>query len=164
MSATSQHQPHLDPVVRAQLVAEFRERWTRAGRAGPVQHILGNMSQAHGVPLGMLKDIARTVRAEYQPPTRPPRAALPRLVRGAAPWAVVDGSNLAWAPTTDEGRPRLDNLALVRTSLAERGYQGWLMVEQDTAWEPPSEAAAIGRRVLDATLRWMAAPTGAEIA
>jgi len=30
------------------------------------------------------------------------------------------------------------------------------MVEQDTSWEPPSEAAAIGRRVLDAALRWMA--------
>lgn len=38
--------------------------------------------------------------------------------------------------------------------LAARDYRGWLMVEQDTAWEPPSEAAAIGRRVLDAALRW----------
>jgi inosose dehydratase len=32
--------------------------------------------------------------------------------------------------------------------LAARGYRGWLMVEQDTTWLPPSEAAAIGRRVL----------------
>jgi uncharacterized coiled-coil DUF342 family protein len=87
------------------------------------------MSQAHGVPLRMLKDIARTVRAEYQQPTRPPRAALPRPVSGAAPLAVVDGSNLAWARTTDDGRPRLDNLALVRTSLAERGYQALVVVD-----------------------------------
>ena len=129
MSATSQHQPHLDPALRAQLVAEFRERWTRAGQAGPVQHILGNMSQAHGVPLGVLKDIARTVRAEHQQAPRAPRAAVPRPVSGAAPLAVVDGSNLAWARTTDDGRPRLDNLALVRTSLAERGYQALIVVD-----------------------------------
>ncbi len=33
-------------------------------------------------------------------------------------------------------------------ALAENGYGGWLMVEQDSSWSPPSEAAAIGRRVL----------------
>lgn len=38
-------------------------------------------------------------------------------------------------------------------ALAERDYDGWLMVEQDSCWGPPSEAAAIGRRVLAAELR-----------
>lgn len=37
--------------------------------------------------------------------------------------------------------------------LAERRYTGWLMVEQDSSWGPPSEAAAIGRRVLANALR-----------
>jgi sugar phosphate isomerase/epimerase len=37
--------------------------------------------------------------------------------------------------------------------LAERHYAGWLMVEQDSCWGPPSESAAIGRRVLAAALR-----------
>jgi inosose dehydratase len=37
--------------------------------------------------------------------------------------------------------------------LAERRYDGWLMVEQDSSWSPPAEAAAIGRRVLAAALR-----------
>ncbi|MDQ3127315.1 MAG: sugar phosphate isomerase/epimerase [Chloroflexota bacterium] len=37
--------------------------------------------------------------------------------------------------------------------LAERGYSGWLMVEQDSGWPPPAESAAIGRRVLAAALR-----------
>jgi inosose dehydratase len=37
--------------------------------------------------------------------------------------------------------------------LIERGYSGWLMVEQDSCWGPPSESAAIGRRVLGAALR-----------
>jgi inosose dehydratase len=40
--------------------------------------------------------------------------------------------------------------------LAEGGYRGWLMVEQDSSWPPPSESAAIGRRVLGAALRRLA--------
>jgi len=49
-------------------------------------------------------------------------------------------------------------LPSVVAALASLHYGGWLMVEQDSSWEPPSEAAAIGRRVLDAVLRWMPAP------
>ena len=37
--------------------------------------------------------------------------------------------------------------------LAERRYSGWLMVEQDSGWPSPAESAAIGRRVLAASLR-----------
>ena len=49
--------------------------------------------------------------------------------------------------------------------LAERRYDGWLMVEQDSGWPPPAESAAIGRRVLAAALRRLdagqpATPTG----
>jgi inosose dehydratase len=41
----------------------------------------------------------------------------------------------------------------VLAALVERDYRGWLMVEQDSAWGPPSEAAAISRRVLASALR-----------
>jgi inosose dehydratase len=41
--------------------------------------------------------------------------------------------------------------------LAARDYDGWLMVEQDSSWGPPSEAAAIGRRVLAGALRTLGA-------
>jgi inosose dehydratase len=37
--------------------------------------------------------------------------------------------------------------------LAARDYDGWLMIEQDSCWGPPSESAAIGRRVLADALR-----------
>jgi inosose dehydratase len=37
--------------------------------------------------------------------------------------------------------------------LAERRYDGWLIVEQDSGWSPPAESAAIGRRVLAAAIR-----------
>ena len=50
----------------------------------------------------------------------------------------------------------------VIAALAELDYAGWLIVEQDTTWAPPSESAAIGRRVLASALRRLgtAGPTG----
>ena len=41
----------------------------------------------------------------------------------------------------------------VINALERRDYDGWLMIEQDRSFGPPSESAAIGRRVLAATLR-----------
>ena len=43
--------------------------------------------------------------------------------------------------------------------LADRQYSGWLMVEQDSGWAPPSESAAIGRRVVAAALRRVSGST-----
>ncbi len=48
---------------------------------------------------------------------------------------------------TELGAGVLDLVGCLR-ALAGRGYEGWLMIEQDSSWPPPSEAAAIGRRVL----------------
>jgi inosose dehydratase len=53
---------------------------------------------------------------------------------------------------TELGSGVLD-LAGVLDALAEQDYRGWLMVEQDTTWKPPSESAAIGRSVLGFALR-----------
>jgi inosose dehydratase len=53
---------------------------------------------------------------------------------------------------TELGAGALD-LDGVLAALAERRYDGWLMVEQDSCWGPPAESAAIGRRVLAAALR-----------
>jgi inosose dehydratase len=44
-------------------------------------------------------------------------------------------------------------VAAILDALADRDYAGWLMIEQDTTWAPPSESAAIGRRVLEFALR-----------
>ncbi len=40
------------------------------------------------------------------------------------------------------------DLAGVLRALDRVDYEGWLMVEQDSSWEPPAEASAISRRVL----------------
>lgn len=45
------------------------------------------------------------------------------------------------------------DLDAILDALADRGYAGWLMLEQDTTWRPPSESAAISRRVLDYAIR-----------
>jgi inosose dehydratase len=60
---------------------------------------------------------------------------------------------------TELGAGALDLLGCLRV-LARRGYEGWLMVEQDSSWSPPSEAAAIGRRVLAQGLAIVGAEVG----
>ena len=53
---------------------------------------------------------------------------------------------------TELGNGALD-LDGVVGALDAIGFGGWLMVEQDSSWLPPSEAAAIGYRVLEFALR-----------
>ncbi|MEP7082483.1 MAG: sugar phosphate isomerase/epimerase [Chloroflexota bacterium] len=55
---------------------------------------------------------------------------------------------------TELGNGILD-LAGVLRALDGIGYSGWLMVEQDSTWLEPSEAAAVGGRVLRYALREM---------
>ena len=43
----------------------------------------------------------------------------------------------------------LDTAAGVLRALDRIGYDGWLMVEQDSSWLPPAEAAMVGRRVVE---------------
>jgi len=57
---------------------------------------------------------------------------------------------------TELGSGSLDLMGILRV-LEAREYAGWLMVEQDSSWPPPSEAAAIGRRVLAHALRMVGA-------
>jgi inosose dehydratase len=57
---------------------------------------------------------------------------------------------------TEPGNGALD-LDGVVGGLDRIGFSGWLMVEQDSSWLPPSEAAAIGNRVLRYALRRRAA-------
>jgi inosose dehydratase len=60
---------------------------------------------------------------------------------------------------TELGAGILDLDGVLRL-LVERDYAGWLIVEQDWGWHPPSESAAIGRRVLGTALRRLGtAPT-----
>lgn len=55
---------------------------------------------------------------------------------------------------TELGNGALD-LHGVLATLDALDYAGWLMVEQDSSWLPPAEAAAVGGRVLRYALREM---------
>ncbi len=72
----------------------------------------------------------------------------PTVLGRMASGEIVDfGGAVRARVFTELGSGSLDLLGCIRV-LAARGYEGWLMVEQDSSWPPPSEAAAIGRRVL----------------
>ncbi len=75
-------------------------------------------------------------------------------VHGQLREGAIDGFDAATRVRifTELGSGSLDLMAILRV-LETRGYAGWLMVEQDSSWPPPSEAAAIGRRVLAHALR-----------
>jgi len=53
---------------------------------------------------------------------------------------------------TELGSGELD-LPSVLAALDRREYRGWLLVEHDTTWRPPSESAAISRAIVDFVLR-----------
>jgi inosose dehydratase len=53
---------------------------------------------------------------------------------------------------TELGSGELD-VQGVLAALAAEGYRGWIMLEQDSTWRPPSESAAISRAILDFSLR-----------
>jgi hypothetical protein len=66
------------------------------------------------------------------------------LIRQGVPYAPGIPRHGCWSLTDVDIRSCV-------TVLADRGYAGSLMVEQDS-WAPPSETAAIGRRALSAML------------
>ena len=53
---------------------------------------------------------------------------------------------------TEVGSGSLDVSGVLAT-LAGRDYRGWLIVEQDTSWHPPSESAAMSYGVVTFVLR-----------
>lgn len=76
-------------------------------------------------------------------------AVLTRLQAGAL---VGLGHGIRERVFTELGAGMLDIDGVI-AALAELDYAGWLIVEQDTTWAPPSESAAIGRRMLASALR-----------
>jgi inosose dehydratase len=102
----------------------------------------GHYTVGGGDPVAALRAMGERVRHLHLKDVDP--AVLARLRSGALQGF---GAAIRERIFTELGSGILD-LDGVLAQLAARGYRGWLMVEQDTTWLPPSEAAAIGRRVL----------------
>ena len=108
---------------------------------------VGHYTVGGGNPVEALKTFGERVRHVHLKDVDPGVHA--QLREGA-----LDGFNAATRLRvfTELGSGSLDLMGILRV-LDARGYAGWLMVEQDSSWQPPSEAAAIGRRVLAHALR-----------
>jgi len=78
-------------------------------------------------------------------------------VKAAMATGEVDGflAGLRNRVFCESGRGLLDVRGILET-LHRMDYAGWVMVEQDTTWRPPSESAAMSRAVVDLILRELA--------
>ncbi len=119
---------------------------TRAGLCLDVGHYL----VGGGDPVAAIERYASLVRHVHVKDVDP--AVLERLRAGE-----IDGFGGAVRERifTEAGNGALDLVGMVR-ALERIGYGGWLMVEQDSTWLRPEEAAAIGIRVLRHTIRALA--------
>ncbi len=108
---------------------------------------VGHYLVGGGDPVGALRALGPRVTHVHLKDVDP--SVLARLRSG-----VLDDFNGAVRARlfTELGAGILD-LPGVLEVLVERDYDGWLMIEQDSSWGPPSESAAIGRRVLAEALR-----------
>ena len=108
---------------------------------------VGHWLVGGGDPVAALRDFGERVTHVHLKDVDP--TVLARLRRGE-----LGGFTEAMRARlfTELGTGVLD-LDACLSALAERDYGGWLMVEQDSGWPPPSESAAIGRRVLAAAIR-----------
>lgn len=116
---------------------------TRAGLCLDVGHYL----VGGGEPARAIRAFAPLIRHVHLKDVDP--AVLARLRSGE-----IDGFGAAVHARifTELGNGALD-LAGVLETLDGIGYTGWLMVEQDSSWLAPAEAAAVSGRVLRYALR-----------
>jgi inosose dehydratase len=104
---------------------------------------VGHYTVGGGDPIVAVRELGPRVRHVHLKDVA--REPLARLRSGATPGFLAA---LRERIFTELGTGMLD-VDAVLGALAATGYRGWLMIEQDTSWRPPSESAAIGRAVLD---------------
>lgn len=112
---------------------------------------VGHLIVGGGDPVGALARFGDRVRHLHLKDVDP--AGLERLRAGQHDRL---GSAVLEGLFTELGAGLLDLDGVLR-QLVEQDYAGWLIVEQDWSPGPPSESAAIGRRVLGAALRRLGA-------
>jgi inosose dehydratase len=108
---------------------------------------VGHITVGGGDPVAALASLGERVTHVHLKDVDP--AVLARLRSGEL---AGFGAAIRERLFTELGAGILDLDGII-AALAARDYDGWLMVEQDSAWGPPSESAAIGRRVLATALR-----------
>jgi inosose dehydratase len=119
---------------------------TDPGRVGFCLDV-GHYTVGGGDPVSAIGELGERVRHVHL------KDVDPSVLAGLRDGSIADFEAAIRARLfTELGNGSLD-LAGVIDALDARGYDGWLMVEQDSSWLAPSEAAAVGRRVLEFALR-----------
>jgi inosose dehydratase len=113
---------------------------------------VGHYLVGGGDPVRALRDLGERVTHVHLKDVDP--VVLDRLRTGAL-GGFGDAIRARLFTELGAGPVDLDGIVGV---LVDRGYDGWLMIEQDSGWGPPSESAAIGRRVLAEALRRAGSP------
>ena len=139
--------PHGGTFIETPAEVERLVASTDPGRMGICLDV-GHYLVGGGDPVTAIRALGERVTHLHLKDVDP--AVLTRLQAGA----LIEGLGHAIRERvfTELGAGILD-LDGVVAALADLDYAGWLIVEQDTTWAPPSESAAIGRRVLASTLR-----------
>jgi inosose dehydratase len=138
--------PHAGPYIETPAEVDRLVAVTDAARVGICLDV-GHFLTGGGDPVATLRRLGERVTHVHLKDVDP--LVLARLRSGElGGFGAAVRSRLF----TELGSGSLDLLGCLRV-LAEREYTGWLMVEQDSSWQPPAEAAAIGRRVLAHALR-----------
>jgi inosose dehydratase len=110
----------------------------------------GHFLLAAGDPVAVITQYGARVRHVHLKDVDP--AVVGRMQAGALE-GFLDG--LRQRVFTEIGMGELDLLGVL-TELARRDYAGWLVVEHDTTWRPPSESAAMSYAVLQFALTELA--------
>jgi inosose dehydratase len=108
---------------------------------------VGHLQLAGGDPVATIDRYGQRVKHVHLKDVDPDVAA--RMRSGATADFLA---GLRERVFTELGSGELD-LPAVLAALARFDYRGWLVVEQDTTWRPPSESAAIARAILDLAIR-----------
>jgi inosose dehydratase len=146
--------PHGGTFIETPAEVERLAAETDPGRMGICLDV-GHYLVGGGDPVTAIRALGERVTHLHLKDVDP--AVLTRLQAGALEGL---GHGIRERIFTELGAGMLD-LDSVIAALAEQDYAGWLIVEQDTTWAPPSESAAIGRRVLASALRRLGQASGA---
>jgi inosose dehydratase len=110
----------------------------------------GHLLLAGGDPVAALRRYGARVRHVHLKDVDPAVAA---QMRAGALGGFLDG--LRQRVFTEIGMGELDVLGVL-AGLAHRDYTGWVVVEHDTTWRPPSESAAMSHAVVQFALNELA--------
>ena len=137
--------PHMGSFVEAPVEVDTLAAALERTRAGLCLDV-GHYTVGGGDPVEAIGRFGRLIRHIHAKDVDPSVLARLRSGEVGGMWAAIRARIF-----TELGNGMLDLGGVVR-ALDGIGYDGWIMVEQDSSWLAPSEASEIGARALRAAM------------